>query len=47
MPNLTNSPSLHSKIVQSILVFSILIVLTTSLSIINLADSHGNEAIGK
>lgn len=45
MPNLTNSPSLRSKIVQSILVFSILIVLTTSLSIINLADSHGNEAI--
>jgi hypothetical protein len=45
MPNLTNSPSLHSKIVQSILVFSILILLITSLSIINLADSHGNETI--
>ena len=45
MPNLTNSPSLHSRIVQSILIFSILILLITALSIINLADSHGNETI--
>ncbi len=45
MPNLTNLASLQSKIVQSILLLTILILLTTSLSIINLANRHGNETI--
>ncbi len=45
MPNLTTQISLQSRIVQSILAFSIVILFAASMSIINLASEHGNETI--
>ncbi|MEW6994187.1 sensor histidine kinase [Colwelliaceae bacterium MEBiC 14330] len=47
MPNLINLPSLNSKIIQSILALSTLILLSAAMTIINLANKNGNENVAK
>ena len=45
MPQLTNTISLHSRLVKSIMVLTLLIIITLSMSIINLVDEQENETI--
>jgi len=45
MPQLSKIPSLHSRLVKSIMVITTLVLITASLSIIDLVDEQGNETI--
>ncbi len=45
MPQLSKIPSLHSRLVKSIMVITTVVLITASLSIIYLVDEQGNETI--
>lgn len=45
MPKSNQTVSLHNRLVQSIMAFSAIILLTASISIISVVDKHGDENI--
>ncbi|WP_041737150.1 sensor histidine kinase [Colwellia psychrerythraea] len=45
MPHLTNTISLHSRLVKSIMGLTLLIIIAVSMSIINMVDEHENKTI--